>query len=115
MPEATKTRAELVTEAADCLMIVSAGNSLEAEDRAVIDGQVDPLLGQLLADGICEIADDGAIPVQYFKALGELLANASATKFGLQYSADKKAFFESQLLRSTATRPTYQTLKAEYF
>lgn len=115
MPDATKTRAELVTEAAECLGIIGTGQSLEDEDENVIDRKVDPLLEQLAADQIVEIEDEAEIPSKYFKALGELLANASATAFGMPYSEEKKRVFEGQLKKTASSGPTYEILNTTYY
>ena len=111
----TKTRAQLVNEAADCLEIVPTGNSLAAEDGAKIDEKVDSLLERLAADEVVDIADANEIPACYFDALGELLANNCATKFGKKYSEEVKTVFERQLRRTVAPRATLEVLRTEYF
>lgn len=110
-----KTRAELVTEAAECLMIIGSGQSLEDEDQEKIDSAVDPLVDQLSADGIVTITDTDAIPGEYFKALAELLAVSVSTKFGQPYSQANKDIFEKQLRRTVAVRPSYEVSQADYF
>lgn len=109
------TRAQLVQEAAENLLLVTAGNSLDAEDAELIDGKVDALFAQLRVDGIVDIDDEDAIPDEYFDALGQLLANMCASKFGQGYSEDRKMIFEKHLRRTASTRPTYETLKATYY
>lgn len=111
----TKTRAQLVTEAAECLQLIAAGQPLEDDDEDVIDGLVDVLVEQLAADNVVEIEDLTEIPAKYFKALGELLANACATKFGMPYDPNKKQVFEAQLKKTASASPTYETLKAVYY
>ena len=111
----TKTRAQLVAEAAECLQIVGAGQSLDDEDADLIDGKVDTLIEQLSVDEVVEIDNVEEIPSEYFDALGQLLANSCATKFGLPYDPGKKATFEAQLVRLTASRPTRERLETEYY
>lgn len=114
MPE-TYDRDELVTEAAEKLTIVGAGQSLDAEDGNKIDGKIDALIEQLSADDVVDIPDVAEIPARYFDALAELLANVSATKFGMAYSEDKKRVFEGHLRRTASQPPTGEVLRSEYF
>lgn len=111
----TYTRAELVTEAAECLQLIGSGQSLESEDSDKIDGQVDALIEQLSADEVITIDDLSVIPARYFKALAELLGNSASTKFGLPYDPGKKQVFEAQLKKTASSRPTYETLRTDYF
>lgn len=78
----TKTRAQLVAQAADELGIVGSGQSLADEDEDKIDGRVDGLLGELAIRGVVDVADETAIPVEWCGPLSELLANEVATVFG---------------------------------
>lgn len=111
----TYTRAQLVTEAAECLQIIGAGQSLDAGDGAKIDAKIDSLIERLSADEVVDIPDLAEIPAVYFEALAELLANSVSTKFGLPYSEDKRRVFEAQLRRTAAGEPSLETLRTEYF
>jgi hypothetical protein len=82
MVATTKTRADLVSGAADNLGLTSSGNAAEAEDLAKIDGYVDALLAELQAMNIVYVADEGAIPVEWFNPLVDLLADDAAPAFG---------------------------------
>lgn len=115
MPEQTKTRAQFVTEAAECLGIIGSGQSLEDEDQDKIDGKVDALLARLSVDGVVDISDAEEIPVEYFDALAELLANNCATKFGLPYSEEKKIVMERTLRRTASSKATHEVQRSEYF
>ena len=111
----TKTRAELIREAADKLNIVGTGQALEPEYAERIDQNVDPLLLQLSIDGICEVANDDAIPSEWFDAIAGLLANVSAPYAGKMFDAQTKEYYESRLRRLTASGPFYSILETEYY
>src|SRR5262245_29785356 len=113
--EITKTRDELIRLAADKLQIVGTGQVLEAEYATKIDSQIDPLINQLAADGICQVANPEYIPSEWFDALGGLLANVSGSIAGVSYDPSIKAFYEAQLRRVTASSPSYAILSVEYF
>lgn len=111
----SKTRIELVNEALKNLVIVGAGQEPDTEDFDEVDAKVDGLLAQLRVDEICFVANDDEIPDEWFDPIAELLANNCASKFGQQYSLDKKTVFEQLLRRLTASRTTYQPMQSEYF
>lgn len=113
--ELTKTRAEIIREAADKLNIVGTGQSLEAEYGDKIDGNVDPLFAQLAADGICLVVSDDLIPAEWFDALAGLLANICAPFAGKNFDPNVKEYYELRLRRLTASNPSYGIQEAEYF
>lgn len=115
MQNITKTRAELVREAADKLNIVGTGQILEAEYAEKIDANVDPLLAQLATDGVCNVVNDESIPAEWFDALAGLLGNICAPVGGSNYNPQIKDFYETQLRRLTSSGPTYAVQEAEYF
>lgn len=84
MTDTTKTRQELVAMAADELLLVGGGNTVEADDAEYIDSKFDGLMGELSGRGIVSISDDDAIPIEWSGPLAELLANECARKFGKQ-------------------------------
>jgi hypothetical protein len=111
----TKTRTELVREAADKLKIVGTGQGLEAEYADYLDRNVDPLFMQLARDGICEIVNDDFIPSEWFDALAGLLANVCANLGGAGFDPQVKEYYEMRLKRLTASRPSYNVMENEYF
>ena len=111
----TMTRAQLVREAADKLSIVGTGQPLEPEYAARIDQNVDPLLMQLSMDAICEVANDSAIPSEWFDSIAGLLANVCAPYAGKIFDPQVKEYYESRLRRLTSTGPFYSVQEAEYF
>jgi hypothetical protein len=111
----TKTRNELVREAADKLNIVGTGQSLEADYAARIDNNVDPLLMQLASDGIAEVVNDQSIPSEWFDSLAGLLANVCAPVGGKNFDPQIKMFYEGMLRRVNSLGPSYNVAEAEYF
>jgi len=113
--DTTKTRTELIREAAERLKIVGTGQGLEAEYFERLDLNVDPLFMQLASDGICEVVNDSFIPAEWFDALAGLLANMCAALGGASFDPRLKEYYEIQLKRLTSTRPSYVVQEAEYF
>lgn len=111
----SKTRHELVREAADKLGIVGTGQEFEADYAERIDNNVDPLLLQLARDGICEVVNDDFIPSEWFDSLAGLLANVSSPVGGKNYDPQIKQYYEMTLRRLTSTGPSYNVQEAEYF
>ena len=111
----TKTRDELIREAAERLNIVGTGQELEEEYADRININTDPLFAQLLADGVCNVVNDQFIPNEWFDALSGLLANVSAAVAGKSFDPGIKQFYEAQLRRLTSSRPSYAVLESEYF
>ena len=115
MVDISKTREDLIYRAATEVGALASGQSLSAEDFATIDNLVDPLVQQLSFDGIVHVQDTDAIQPEHFLPVARLLANEAAISFGQAYSRDVKITNETQLLRLTAMRPTYETLENDYF
>lgn len=113
--ELTKTRDELVREAAVRLNIVGTGQVLEAEYAARIDSNLDPLFMQLSADEICNVVNDASIPSEWFDPLAGLLSNVCASIAGKGYDPQVKEYYETRLRRLTSTRPTYEVLETVYY
>jgi hypothetical protein len=111
----TKTRTELIREAADKLNIVGTGQPLEAEYSDKLDISIDPLLAQLATDGICSVVNDQQIPSEWFDALAGLLGNICGPLGGKGYDPRIKEYYELQLRRLTSSGPSYARQEAEYF
>jgi hypothetical protein len=111
----TKTRDELIREAADKLRIVGTGQPLDAEYSARLDLGVDTLFQQLAIDGIAGVSNDQEIPSEWFDSLAGLLANQCSYIGGAAFDPQVKQYYEMMLRRVTAQHPTYVTQEAEYF
>lgn len=115
MVDLTKTRSQLIERAAKDLGIIEPGETLSAEDQETFDGLVDPLIAQLNADSIVYIQDDEAIEVEYFLPLARLLANIAGPDFGSPINEAAKMQDEQTLRRMSSAKPSYETMKVEYF
>ncbi len=87
MVDTVKTRVELIAMALAELLVIGSGQSPEDEDAETVDGRIDGLFGELAGRGICDVADDDAIPIDWSGPLAELLANEVAPYFGRQKMA----------------------------
>lgn len=115
MVEITKTRTQLIERAATELGVLTSGQSLSDEDSDTIDNLVDPLVRSLSLDSVVDIQDTDAIEAEYLIPLARLLANEAAPSFGQQTNPQVKMDNERTLRRLSATRPTYETLRTNYF
>ena len=111
----TKTRDELIREAADKLNIVGTGQPLEADYAAKLQNAIDPLFMQLASDNIAEVVNDTAIPSEWFDSLAGLLANVCAHIGGKNFDPNVKQYYEMMLKRVNAMGPSYNVQEAEYF
>lgn len=111
----SKTRHELIREAADKLSIVGTGQGLEAEYAQRLDNAIDPLFLQLAQDGICEVVNPDLIPSEWFDSLAGLLANQCASVGGKAFDPSIKKFYEDMLKRVNASNPSYNVLEIEFF
>lgn len=120
MPDLFKTREQLVAAAGAKLFASDSANELSAEDETTIDGYVGPLFARLAID-IVDLTEDleaDQIPVSYFTPLSTLLANDAKAEFGRV--GDQGLLAEAGLAtvsvrRIAASRPTFETQRAEYF
>jgi hypothetical protein len=111
----TKTRADLVTRALQKLSVIGAGQSADAEDSELVDSFVDSTLVALSSDRIVTVADEAAIPIDWFESIAELLAYNAATDFGRPKDEVGKLAAETRLRRMVASDPTYEVQRATYF
>ncbi len=84
MSDLTKTREELITQAAEEMLLIASGQSLVSDDQQLIDSRVDGLFAELSARRVCTVTDATQIPIEWCDALALLLANACASAFGRQ-------------------------------
>lgn len=72
-----RTRIELVARAARRLGVLPSGQTLSAEDSAIIDANIDPLIADLHVRAVVTIANANAIPAGMFEAVATMLADVS--------------------------------------
>lgn len=111
----TKTRQEVVREAADKLNIVGTGQVLEQDYAVKLDRALDPLFLQLAADGIANVVNEDFIPSEWFDSIAGLLANVCAPVGGKNFDPGIKEYYETMLRRVNAMSPSYNVQEAEYF
>ena len=115
MVDIVKTRDQLIQRALKNIGIIEPGEAPSPEDYATVDDLIDPLIAQLAADEIIYISDPDAIELEYYLPLARLLGNAAGPDFGSAINEQAKAIDEQILRRLSATEPTFETLKVEYF
>lgn len=110
-----KSRQELIDRALLELGVLAAGQSASAEDVAVIDGAISPIMSDLATREIWVWGDPDQFDDDAFEHLGILLANARARPFGSQPDEQVRLLAESRLkqLRLSVLSGAPQT--AEYF
>src|SRR5262245_61185530 len=112
---ATRTRAQVIEQAANKLGCLAAGQALAVEDFDTINEYFDALADQLGEDEILTIGDESEIPASWCPYLAILLANLAAHEYGGAFSADVKAATEAILRRLVRQRETYETQQVDYF
>lgn len=115
MADVSKTRAQLITRALKSLGQLDPGEDPSPEDYATLDDLIDPLIAQLAADEVVYIQDAEAIELEFYLPLARLLANAAGPDFGSPVNLDAKTTDEAELRRLNASKPTFQTVKTEYY
>lgn len=78
-----KTRDDLIRRVLEKLMILSVGQPVSSEDRAQIDGAIDPLLSDLQAREVFYVADADAIDEAAYEHLATILALRIGDSFGV--------------------------------
>lgn len=110
-----KTLTDLKTKAFSILTGNDPFQSPATEEIETIGASVEPLVEQLSVDSIVTISDTDEIPDEYFLPLARLLANTAGPDFGVPMDDAKRMVDEQILRRLSASRPTFETLRAEYF
>lgn len=116
-----KTQTELFTRALNKIGAVGSGQTASAEDVAIVQGALAPLLAELDVLEVVSVvitSDVAAeeIPDEYFQGLATLLAMDVAAEFGQPApSDDVRQNAMNGLRRVSAAKPTYEVLEAVYF
>lgn len=115
MVDLTKTREQLINQAADNLSLRQPGEALSSEDFDTFDNLVDPLLAQLQGEGIVYIDNDDAIDLAIFLPLAALLANQAGPSFGSPINDQAMSRDKATLTRISAQHPTYAPAVGQYY
>lgn len=78
-----RTSGDLVRRAAGRLGVLASGQSLETEDEALLQAEVDGLLLKLASRGVFDLADKDQIPDDALVPLATCLAAEVAADFGV--------------------------------
>jgi hypothetical protein len=109
-----KTRTDLINEALDLLGVVGAGQTPAAEDRAVIDGKIEPKLAELARREIVYVPDADTVDDEIFDALATLLAEEAGPKFGRPRDLGVRLEAEGRLIAMQGGAGL-ETVRADYF
>jgi hypothetical protein len=129
-----RTRVDLITAALGKLGVVPSNQPPDVEDVAYVDAELDSIFRKLEGLEIIFVADRGQpgptggnIPGQWFDDLSSIVADLCSSKFGLK--PEDKADLTTRglgvppgtgaaamsLRKMARGRPTYETLRTEYF
>jgi hypothetical protein len=111
---ATITRRQLVDQAATKVGALGAGQTLAAEDLAVIDRMASALFDQLAEDEIL-LASDDEIPASWSPYLASLLANLIGPDYGIAFTQEVKVVNEAILRKLVRAKATFEPLVTDYF
>jgi len=111
----TRTRIQLVNEAAKKLNIIATGQVLEAEHEQALDDGIDPMLLQLAEEKICVVSNSNEIPTAWFDPLAAILGNRNAGGFGGQFDPAQDMYQKAVLKKLVSGDASFEITKAEYF
>lgn len=111
----SKTSAQLVARALNKLGAVGAGQAPSAEDAALVEDEIAPLMDDLMVRGIYAWGDPDAIDDAAFLHVADLLANSVARDFGRQQDETLRLMAEKRLRELEPMVLSGQAQKAEYF
>lgn len=101
------------------LGVLAAGQAPAAEDAAIVNAEIEPLLSDLSVRGIYPYADPDQIEDEAFIHLAILLALSTEVSFGKERPKDEKVVLKRSaendlrvLYRETLS---YQPARADYF
>jgi hypothetical protein len=113
-------RAKLVEAILRRLGSWQAGQDLAPEDYQAVDDDLDGYLAAMAVADIYTVESADMVPVEVYLEVANYLAGEYAETFGL--TADeldkvttKAGLAEKALRYVRTTRPTYQTMQADYF
>lgn len=117
----TKSREDLVNRALAKLKVTAAGQQPSAEDKQVVDDQVEPMLAKLSRKNIYAYGDPDEIEDECFEDLAGILAVIMANDFGgvrIDPDMPNETFrqnCENSLREINAETLSYQPLQGQYF
>lgn len=110
-----KTRANLTARALGKLFMVGAGQDVDPGDQEKIDNIVPSFFAFIEQADIYSVADENDIDEGAFEWLADYLAWFAAPDFSKSREEVMRQMAEYNLRRIQAQKPTYETMRAEYF
>lgn len=110
-----KTRANLADRALQKLLVVGSGQPVDSEDRETADNAIDSVFADLEGREIYSVSDEDDIDLAAFEWLALILADTISTEFGQQIDPGKREYAENKLRRLTASGPSYEVMKLDYY
>lgn len=111
-----KTQAELVTCALEKLKVVGIGQTASAGVFQKVNDRVNPVMSSLSRRGIFQWGDPDDLPDEAFETLADLLAHASAGRFGKTHgNREDRLGWELDLRNLDPYQLSYQPQTTEYF
>lgn len=114
MADTTFTRSQLVTRVLQKHRVIGEGQPASEEQRAIVDGIIDPGIDELSRRDIISIDPDIDMPVAYKEHLADFLKYFCATDFGRPADLTEKKSAEIQLRAIEADGPTFEPMKVDY-
>ena len=110
-----KTKADLINRALTLLQKFGEGETPSADDIALVDANVQPVVEQLAGEDVVIIGSVEEIDDSIFLPLARILANESAPDFSQAYSDEVRATAVMQINRVMAVKVHAQPLATDYF
>lgn len=111
----TKSRQELIERALEELGVISAGQTASSEDTAVIESEIDPVMGDLATRNVWQWGSSDEFDDDAFIHLAKILANSKARVFGVAPDETVRLMCERRLRELMITTLSGQRQTVEYY
>lgn len=111
----TKSRQELIERALEELGVKAAGVTPSADDVAVIESEIDPVMGDLATREVWQWGDGDEFDEDAFVHLAKLLANSKARVFGVAPDETVRLMCESRLRQLSLQTLSGQPQTVDYY
>jgi hypothetical protein len=109
-----KTRAEIIFKVLAILTGGDVGTNPSNEDAEAIDGYIDSMVAELMADEIY-IADPDTMSEDIFINFCKLVADSAAEEFGAKSNPQQSQYWRNRIRAITRPRPGYGPQEIEFF
>jgi hypothetical protein len=111
----SKSRQELIERALQELGVVSAGQTAAAEDAALVEAEIDPVMSDLATRNVWQWGDPDEFEEDAFIHLAKLIGNSLARAYGVQPDEAKRLYCEGRLRLLSTVVLSGQPQRAEYY